>query len=213
MTPDEVIQALNKIGEMEGIGLVMTRPTLLRYETQGLIPKPQRGGRGRGAGRWTEYPAGTVEQAYAAWCLMHGVYGGKGLTEFLDSPPKIKPLAIKNIRESYFRGIDMLRVSDEYWEGLSNEDRIKEIENNPVHEATEDELVEWDAERKKEAKTIRTREYVGITGEKLCVEKLTGTFSELEGVLRLKAAFGGMYEGLLDRGDVVLRHAGNNKGG
>ena len=213
MTPDEIIQALNKIGEMEGIGLVMTRPTLLRYETQGLIPKPQRGGRGRGAGRWTEYPAGTVEQAYAAWCLMHGVYGGKGLADFLDSPPKIKPLAIKNIRESYFRAIDMERVHNEYWEGLSNEERIKEIENKPVHEATEDEIVEWDAERERESKTIRTREYINVTGEKPCVAKLTGTLTELEGVLSLKSAFSDIYEGLLDRGDVVLRQVENNKGG
>lgn len=94
MTPDEVIHALNKIGEMEGIGLVMTRPTLLRYETQGLIPKPQRGGRGRGAGRWTEYPAGTVEQAYAAWCLMHGVYGEE-IVDTFDKLPRLTPKAIE----------------------------------------------------------------------------------------------------------------------
>ena len=213
MTPDEVIQALNKIGEIEGIGLVMTRPTLLRYETQGLIPKPQRGGRGRGAGRWTEYPAGTVEQAYAAWCLMHGVYGGKGLADFLDSPPKIKPLAIKNIREGYFRAIDTARVHAEYWNGLSDEEKREELEKGSAVDVTEDEIDEWNAEREKESKTIRTREYIGITGEKLCVAQLTGTFTELEGVLRLKAAFGDMYEGLLDRGDVVLRQVENNKGG
>lgn len=94
MTPDEIIEQLKKMG------VEISRPTLSRYEKQELIPKPQRGGLGRGGGRWTDYPENTVEQAYAAWSMMHGSYGSKYINrEFFDNkPPKINPSTIKSIR-------------------------------------------------------------------------------------------------------------------
>jgi hypothetical protein len=61
MTPDEVVNTLKKMG------VEITRRTLLNYENWGLIPKPKRGGLGRGKGRTTYYPDETPAEAYAAW--------------------------------------------------------------------------------------------------------------------------------------------------
>jgi len=52
---------------------------------RGLIPLPERGALGRGGGRWTNYPNGTVEDAYAAWKLLHGAYGNDELKEMFDN--------------------------------------------------------------------------------------------------------------------------------
>lgn len=94
MTPDEVINNLKKIG------VEISRPTLSRYEKQELIPIPKRGGLGRGGGRWTDYPENTVEEAYAAWTMMHGVYGIETMNDsfFGGKPPKISPVTIKRIK-------------------------------------------------------------------------------------------------------------------
>ena len=102
MNPTQVIDMLNRIGEKEGLGLVMTRQTLLRYEWQKLIPDSQRGSKGRGAGRWTEYPICAVPQAYAAWSLLHGYYGGAAGNLFFGKSPKMSPKIIALIREAYF---------------------------------------------------------------------------------------------------------------
>lgn len=96
MTPDEVIAQLKKMG------VEMSRPTLTRYEQQGLIPEPERGAYGRGGGRWTDYPDETVEEAYAAWSLIHGEYGygDDELRAVFDGrPPKITPETIRIIRQ------------------------------------------------------------------------------------------------------------------
>lgn len=94
MTPDEVIEQLKKIG------IEISRPTLTRYEKQGLIPNPKRGGLGRGGGRWTDYPDNTIEEAYASWQLMHGEYGTNEVNNdfFNGKPPKINPLTVANVR-------------------------------------------------------------------------------------------------------------------
>lgn len=104
LSPAEVIELLNKIGDERG--LFMTRQTLLRYEWQKLIPPSQRGSKGRGAGRWTDYPAGTVSQAFAAWCLIHGTYGpSESLLAFSELPsPQISPKGVALLRESHFSG-------------------------------------------------------------------------------------------------------------
>jgi hypothetical protein len=92
VSPDEVI---NKVAVL---GVEISRATLLRYENQGLISKPERGGGGAG-GRWTDYPDQTVQEVYASWCLLHGNYGSNELREIFDSrPPKISPAAIEKIR-------------------------------------------------------------------------------------------------------------------
>lgn len=57
VTPDEVIKKL------EEHGLDITRRTLLRWEGEGLIPKPERGSYGQGGGKWTNYPDETIPEA------------------------------------------------------------------------------------------------------------------------------------------------------
>ena len=64
MTPDEVLEELNKRG------LKVSRQTLLRYENNELIPKPQRSSLGRAKGRFTDYPEGTVTEVCTTNYLM-----------------------------------------------------------------------------------------------------------------------------------------------
>ena len=93
MTPDEVIEQLEKVG------VEISRPTLTRYEKQGLIPIPDRGGLGRGGGRWTNYPRTTVYEAYAAWKLMHGDYGDEQIKIIWGGKmPNVTPESIIVIR-------------------------------------------------------------------------------------------------------------------
>jgi len=68
MTPEEII---NGIAQIDGD---VTRPTLTRYEHWGLISKPKRGSKGRGIGRWTDYPHVTIAEAFAAWSMINGKY-------------------------------------------------------------------------------------------------------------------------------------------
>lgn len=100
MTPDEVLEKL-KI-----LGINISRPTLTRYENQGLIPRPKRGALGRAGGRWTDYPDGTVEETYAAWSLMHGEYGHDNFrNQFANKKsPYLSPDTIaraKKLHENY----------------------------------------------------------------------------------------------------------------
>ena len=117
MNPSQVVDALNRIGAKSESGLVMTRQTLLRYEWQGLIPKSERGSKGRGQGRWTEYPTETVEQAFAAWALIHGRYENITGGLFFEKPPRIPPATVAIIRKAYF---DSERFRDT-WEEKKNE--------------------------------------------------------------------------------------------
>lgn len=66
MKPDEVVQLLNEIG------IPVSVPTLARYVRDGLISEPDRGGHGRGGGRWTEYSLYGVVEAATAWNLLNG---------------------------------------------------------------------------------------------------------------------------------------------
>ncbi len=99
MTPDEVCDALVKIGAN------VSRRTLLNYEEDGLIPLPVRGGFGRSKGRFTDYPNRTIEEAYAAWSFIHGRYGEVENTLFVGMTPKLSTTAIKRIRDLYYLGI------------------------------------------------------------------------------------------------------------
>jgi len=86
-SPDGIVLALSKLQ------VKVTRRTLLNYEVWGLIDKPARGGGGTG-GRWTEYPIGTTEQAFAAWSLLHGDYSknDKVMTQLLgEKAPAYSP--------------------------------------------------------------------------------------------------------------------------
>lgn len=77
MTPDEVLNTIKKISEIE-----FTRATLTKYENWNLISKPVRGGGGRGIGRWTNYPEIVVAEAVAAYLLINGKY---------DFPVSVRP--------------------------------------------------------------------------------------------------------------------------
>ena len=81
MTPDEVVDGLIRIG------VPMKRRTLLNYEIWGLIPQPKRGAK-RG-GRWVDYPEVAIYEAYAAYKLLHGLYGDHLGAEIGNKPPKI----------------------------------------------------------------------------------------------------------------------------
>lgn len=61
MSPDEVIQKLKMMG------VNSSRATLLRYKEAGLIPKPEEGAGGRGVGRFSDYPAETVNDYFASY--------------------------------------------------------------------------------------------------------------------------------------------------
>lgn len=88
MNPDQVLEGLSKID------VAITRRTLLNYENGGLIAKATRGGGGPG-GRFSLYPEGTIEEAYAAWALLHGEYGQDREKEFFGGTmPKIAPQAV-----------------------------------------------------------------------------------------------------------------------
>ena len=66
MKPDEVVSLLNKID------IPVSVPTLARYVREGLISEPERGGHGRGGGRWTKYRRYGVVEAATAWKLLNG---------------------------------------------------------------------------------------------------------------------------------------------
>lgn len=98
MKPDDVCAALSKIGAD------VSRRTLLHYEEWGLIPEPHRGGGGPG-GRFSEYPDETVEEAYAAWRLIHGRYGDVVNSIFDESmTPRMPPGAVKILRQMHYSG-------------------------------------------------------------------------------------------------------------
>ena len=118
ITPEMVISHL------ASLGIEISRSTLLRYEKQGLIPEPRRGGFGRGAGRWTDYPPETVAEAYAAWKLLHGEYQ---LSEIiLRGALELSPETVGIIRKKYLQvaatGADALAVCAE--EGYSEADAV-----------------------------------------------------------------------------------------
>lgn len=64
MTPDELIEAVGKLG------ISISRATLLRYEKEELLPLPMRGAEGRGYGRYTDYPETAPFELFASIMLM-----------------------------------------------------------------------------------------------------------------------------------------------
>ena len=99
MTHAEVLEAL-----WDKYRINISRHTLLRYEKAGMIPEAQRGGGGRGVGRWSDYPPQTVEMAAIAYNLIHRVIakhmnlltvenGGSEVTEQLHQKGTIVDLS------------------------------------------------------------------------------------------------------------------------
>jgi len=101
MTPDELISRL------ASWKVTLSRPTLLRYQKQGLISEPTRGSSGRGIGKWTNYPDIALVQSFAAWSLLHGEYGGDELQIFFQGkPPALRPESVAIIKKEYFHETD-----------------------------------------------------------------------------------------------------------
>lgn len=111
MTPDEICNALIKIGAN------VSRRTLLNYEEAGLIPTPVRGSGGRKKGRFTDYPEKTIEETFAAWCLIHGKYGEVENSLFEAITPKMSVQSVKKIRDLYYSNV------------RSNADKTYEVTN------------------------------------------------------------------------------------
>lgn len=64
MTLDEAIECLGKIG------VDVSKATLNRYVRDGLVTAPERGGYGRGGGRWANYSVSAVAEAATAWAML-----------------------------------------------------------------------------------------------------------------------------------------------
>ena len=153
MTPDEVIEQLKKIG------VEMSRPSLTRYEKQGLIPKPERGALGRGRGRWTNYPPETVAEAYAAWGLLHGKYGFSKFNKkfFEGNPPKLSPALVASIRQSV---MEKREIEDDYSQVVGSLDPkdVAEIYGNDISEEELKERAEFEEELARERESWTDQE-------------------------------------------------------
>ena len=66
MTPDEIIERLKEKK------IVISKSTINRYEREGLIELPLRGGYGRGAGRWSQHSPRAVIEVATAWSMLSG---------------------------------------------------------------------------------------------------------------------------------------------
>ena len=66
MSPTEFV---NKLKDKR---IEVTTRTLLNYETNGLIPKPERHGEGRGRGKSTDYPDGALYEFMTSYQLING---------------------------------------------------------------------------------------------------------------------------------------------
>lgn len=116
MTPDEVLFKL------KNLGVTLSRSSLTRYEHQGLIPEPERGGGGPG-GRFTNYPPQTVAEAFASWSLLHGAYLEKDAGNYLFAEgrvPKLSPNFVMSCRSIALGVLEDKNERAKYDEPLSN---------------------------------------------------------------------------------------------
>ena len=95
ISPQEIVDRL------ASVGIEVSRPTLLRYEKQGLVASASRGSSGRGIGRWSEYPEIALAEAYAAWSLLHGNYADIIIQRLFNSGPVLGPHVVGKIRHMY----------------------------------------------------------------------------------------------------------------
>jgi len=98
MTPNEVCTAL------QSIGANVSRRVLLDYEKTRLIPTPKRGGGGKN-GTYTNYPPHTVNEAFAAWTLIHGKFGSDNHL-FNNLLYSVSINMIKLVRNHYYSGVN-----------------------------------------------------------------------------------------------------------
>ena len=66
MSPNEFVARLKEKG------IEITTRTLLNYETNGLIPSPERRSEGRGRGKSTDYPDHSIYEFMASYQLISG---------------------------------------------------------------------------------------------------------------------------------------------
>lgn len=79
LSQDQVVERLrNKFG------IELQSRALLNYEQAGLINPPERGGFGRGLGKWTSFSEEAVLEAALAHAFIHGKYGNKALRSMFD---------------------------------------------------------------------------------------------------------------------------------
>ena len=86
MKPDDVL------AEMLKHGVKLSRPSLTRYENQGLIPRSDRKYLGRRRGCVVTYPAETVADAITAYNFISGEWGCCDFDGFCI-PPEVVCLA------------------------------------------------------------------------------------------------------------------------
>ena len=108
MSPTEFVKIL------EEKGIQITTRTLLNYETNGLIPKPERRGEGRGRGKTTDYPNHAIYEFMASYQLVNG------------AEHKINQKLVKQFRE---KALELEQKSDWTPEKLEKEyaENIREI--------------------------------------------------------------------------------------
>lgn len=138
MNPDQVVN------QLQTIGVDITRPTITRYERQGLISPPQRGSHGRGVGRWTEYPECAIHEAYAAWALINARYNMP-----TKNVPKVAPEVVwyarMKARSRYIHG-------QGYFEVIPLWDNFVESSKNVLENFPEDEEPDFKYEHPDEMK-------------------------------------------------------------
>lgn len=104
MNPTEFVQRLKERG------IEITTRTLLNYETNGLIPKPERRGEGRGLGKSTDYPDYALFEFMASHQLING------------AKHKINQKIVKQFRK---KALELEQKTD-----LTSEELLKEYSDN-----------------------------------------------------------------------------------
>ena len=84
------------------VGISISRQTLRRYEQQKLISEPKRGSGGRGVGRWTDYEAVSLHEAWAASLLLSGEWVNYATLDIFGSPASFRPASIAWMRRTYY---------------------------------------------------------------------------------------------------------------
>ena len=134
MTLDEAIGCLSKIG------VDVSKATLNRYVRDGLVTAPERGGYGRGGGRWANYSVSAVAEAATAWAMLTKRTQTDEFfkeLQYLRFTPEIVALGRKGGIHSFYRGssvvareycpVDFLKELEKYDLMESMHQRKKEI--------------------------------------------------------------------------------------
>ena len=160
MTLDEAIGCLSKIG------VDVSKATLNRYVRDGLVTAPERGGYGRGGGRWANYSVSAVAEAATAWALLtKKTQTGDFFRElqYLRFTPELVALARNGGIHSFYRG-SLLEVRaycpPEFLKELEKNDLLEEI-----HQRREAICVELEEIRKASKDPFPTTEIFSLMDE------------------------------------------------